>query len=971
MADEAFELKSTREIPLLGITAETYEHRVTGATHYHLAADNSENAFMVAFRTVPEDSTGVAHILEHTALCGSERFPVRDPFFLMIRRSLNTFMNAFTGSDYTGYPFASQNRKDFYNLLDVYLDAVFFPLLDPLDFAQEGHRIEFENPEDPQSALTYKGIVFNEMKGDMSSPVSTLYEELSAALFPGNTYHYNSGGDPAEIPNLTHEQLVAFHRSHYHPSNAMFLTFGDIPARELQARIEETALHRFERSSDSINVDLETRLRRPVEKKARYAIPEDEETAGKTHVVLAWLLGENTDLEMLMKCRLLSDVLLSTSASPLRKVLETTELASAPSPMCGLETQEREMSFVCGVEGTDEQHAGDIEQLVLSTLAQVVEEGIPQPQLSACLHQIELHQREVGGDGYPYGLQLLLTCLPGAIHRGDPVSLLEMDQVLARLRDDIEDPGFIPSLITELLLDNNHRVTLTMVPDRQLDQERQATEHAVLSGLQAELSDDDAGKIVADARLLRERQESEDDLTLLPQVGLEDVELAKTPQEPSRRVDGLTVFKTGTNGLVYHQVVSPLPVLATDQWPLLPIYTTLLPEIGSANRGYLETQHLQHLKTGGLSAFTTFRTDVDSPDCVQAAFIVSSRALNRNLEAMLDLVSDTRMRPNFKERQRIRELITQLRIRREASLTDAGHDLAMSAAAACIRPVPSLMYQLVGFEGINALKSLDDRIADDDGLDQLLESLAQIQKTISDMGHQKLAICDAESEERVITTLLSSLAPETTDTTLTVLTRDRSPFQQWGGIPQDQAWTTSTQVNFCASAFPTVAESHADGAALAVLAGVLRNGFLHGAIREKGGAYGGGASHDGANGIFRFYSYRDPNLMATFDAFQESVRWLRQRPPTFDQVEEAILGLVSSLDAPGSPAGECRQAFHQQLYGRDDAHRTRQRESLLSVTQDDVQRVAETYLHGQPCRAVLTSEGNVAELPEGFETFSI
>ena len=281
------------------------------------------------------------------------------------------------------------------------------------------------------------------------------------------------------------------------------------------------------------------------------------------------------------------------------------------------------------------------------------------------------------------------------------------------------------------------------------------------------------------------------------------------------------------------------------------------------------------------------------------------------------------------------------------------------------------MYHLVGFEGINALKSLDDRIADDDGLDQLLESLAQIQKTISDMGHQKLAICDAESEERVITTLLSSLAPETTDTTLTVLTRDRSPFQQWGGIPQDQAWTTSTQVNFCASAFPTVAESHADGAALAVLAGVLRNGFLHGAIREKGGAYGGGASHDGANGIFRFYSYRDPNLMATFDAFQESVRWLRQRPPTFDQVEEAILGLVSSLDAPGSPAGECRQAFHQQLYGRDDAHRTRQRESLLSVTQDDVQRVAETYLHGQPFRAVLTSEGNVAELPEGFETFSI
>ena len=970
MTHSAFELKDTREIPLLGILAETYEHRKTGASHYHLCADNSENAFMVAFRTVPKDSTGVAHILEHTALCGSERFPVRDPFFLMIRRSLNTFMNAFTGSDYTGYPFATQNRKDFYNLLGVYLDAVFFPTLDPLDFAQEGHRIEFENADDTQSSLTYKGVVFNEMKGEMSSPISTLYEELSSALFPENTYHFNSGGDPAEIPNLTHDQLVDFHRSHYHPSNAMFLTFGDIPANELQARFESMALHRFERSPRTVQVDLETRLRKPVHKRARYAIPEEEETDAKTHVVLAWLLGENTDLDMLMKCRLLADVLLSTSASPLRRALETTELASAPSPLCGLESQEREMSFVCGVEGTDVQHVGAIEDLILSTLQQVADEGVPQPQLAACLHQIELHQREVGGDGYPYGLQLLLTCLPGAIHRGDPVSLLEMDHVLAGLRHEIEDPSFIPSLIRELLLENNHRVTLTMEPDTGLHEEKNAREQAVLSAIQADLSDREAEDIVVSARYLRERQETEDDLSLLPSVGLQDVELAKAPPEPSRRENGLTVFRTGTNGLVYHQVVSPLPRLTAKQWPLLPIFTSLLPEIGSAERGYLETQHLQHLNTGGLSAFTTFRADVRSPDQVLAAFTVGSRALVSNLSSMLTLVSETRSQPNFHERQRIRELIRQLRTRREASLTEAGHDLAMTAAAAAIRPVPMLMYQLVGFQGIRLLKELDDGLSDDANLDQLIETLREINSSVQTTGCQQLGICDAASENGVILAL-SSIDHVAVDDSITVLKSPESPFRDWRAGPSDQAWLTSTQVNFCASVFPTVAESHKDGAALAVLAGVLRNGFLHGALREKGGAYGGGATHDAANGVFRFYSYRDPNLMKSFDAFEDSIKWLEHQPPSFKQVEESILGLVSGLDAPGSPAGECRQAFVQTLYGRDAEHMALQRDRLLSVTQDDVIRVSATYLKGIPTRAVLTSERHVAELSSSFSTFSV
>ena len=246
MTHPAFETIRNHDIPSLNIQLQEYRHRVTGARHTHLASNDSNNVFLVAFLTVPQDSTGVAHILEHTALCGSQRYPVRDPFFMMIRRSLNTFMNAFTSSDWTAYPFASQNRKDFNNLLDVYLDAAFFPRLEALDFAQEGHRLELADPDDPQSPLLFKGVVFNEMKGAMSSPVSRLAQELQTQLFPTNTYHYNSGGEPVDIPNLTHEQLKAFHSRHYHPSNAVFMTYGDIPAAEHQNHFDDRVLSQFQ-----------------------------------------------------------------------------------------------------------------------------------------------------------------------------------------------------------------------------------------------------------------------------------------------------------------------------------------------------------------------------------------------------------------------------------------------------------------------------------------------------------------------------------------------------------------------------------------------------------------------------------------------------------------------------------------------------------------------------------------------------
>jgi len=332
----AFEHLRTAHIDALSLDVSEYRHKVTGARHLHLGADDDNNAFLVAFLTVPRDSTGVAHILEHTSLCGSERFPVRDPFFMMIRRSLNTFMNAFTASDWTAYPFASRNVKDFDNLLSIYLDAVFFPKLDPLDFAQEGHRVEFAQTGDRSSDLVYKGVVYNEMKGAMSSPLSALHQSLQAALFPTITYHYNSGGDPEHIPDLSYDDLKAFHARHYHPCNAIFMTYGDLPAIHHQQHFDSLALNRFEAQDIDLRVTDENRYPRPLEVQDHYATDEEDPSA-KTYVVLGWLLGPSTDPVQTLEAELLSGVVLGDSASPLRRALETSPLGSAPAPICGFD----------------------------------------------------------------------------------------------------------------------------------------------------------------------------------------------------------------------------------------------------------------------------------------------------------------------------------------------------------------------------------------------------------------------------------------------------------------------------------------------------------------------------------------------------------------------------------------------------------------------------------------------------------
>lgn len=961
---EAFAWQRSEYIASLNIVIEEYLHKKTGAVHYHLASDNPENVFLVAFRTVPMDSTGVAHILEHTALCGSKHYPVRDPFFMMIRRSLNTFMNAFTSSDWTAYPFASKNRKDFNNLLSVYLDAAFFSRLDELDFAQEGHRIEFAKEDDPNTELQYKGVVFNEMKGAMSSTNSVLWQTLSKYLFPTTTYHYNSGGEPEHIPDLSYQQLVHFYKTHYHPSNAVFMTFGDIPAIEHHRQFEALALSEFDKLDIHIAVQDEKRYPAPVRVEEHYSA--DDAEGNKTHVVVGWLLGRSTDLSDLFKAQLLSSVLLDNSASPLLRVLETSELGSAPSPMCGLEDSNREMTFMAGLEGCGADSTKEVENLVLDTLNMIAEQGIEQDQVEAALHQLELNQREISGDSYPYGLQLILTGLSTALHRGDPIKLLNMDPVLAELRELIKDESFIPGLVRELLLQNPHRVTVTLQPDTEIAARKIAAEKQKLLSIQKQLSDAQKQKLVEQAKALSERQAKEDDPTLLPKVGLEDV--PATISVPERITTSLpdsslpvSFYAQGTNGLSYQQVIFPLPQLDADLLAVLPLYTSCLPEFGIGEKDYSEVQTWQAQISGGLNCFTSIRSTVNDEQQNQSVLSFSSKSLARNHGALSELLYETIHSVRFDESQRLKEIVDQICARKESSITGQGHSLAMNLASSRMSPVANLLHRYAGLQGIKYLKSLRDELGEQDAREKLLADFARLHKKILAASPQFLLIGEPGSDSALLTDVAGQWSGESVTATSTL---SLDPIRE----QTREAWTTTTQVNFCAKAYATVPSGHEDNARLHVLAAYLRNGFLHQAIRERGGAYGGGAGQDANSASFRFFSYRDPRLQDTLNDFDKAIDWIVSGKQPAHQLEEAILSVIATMDKSTSPAGEAKQAFYNELFGRTLEQRMNFRRQVLATSVADLRAVASRYL--QPEQASIGIITNKEAL-EGLQTSGI
>jgi Zn-dependent M16 (insulinase) family peptidase len=954
-----FNLQEQKNIPLLDVNAQIYNESEFNCKHIHLESNSNEKVFMVAFRTIPEDSTGVAHILEHTALCGSKKYPVRDPFFMMIRRSLNTFMNAFTSSDWTAYPFATLNKKDFNNLLGVYLDSAFFPNLDNLDFAQEGHRLEFQDKNNPDSEIEIKGVVYNEMKGAMSSITSQLWHGMSKHLYSSSTYKHNSGGDPESIIDLTHEDLVNFHQKHYHPSNATFFTFGNLDPLEIQSYIKENVLGNFSPSDEVVAVKNEERLESPKVVSDFYnPQPGDE---NNHHIVLSWLLNESHNPVQLLETYLMSNILLDNSASPLRKVLEGTKLGKSPSPLTGLEADQKELVFAAGLEGVDSNKSKEVEALIMDCLKKLIEDGVPKDLIDSSLHQLEIRQREITGSGMPFGLQIMLTCLPACIHNDNPLKVLDLDSAFDTIKNNLKTDNYIENLIDRSLIKNNHRLTYSLIPDTELNKKNEEKIQNKVFEIKKNFSLDDKKNLIKLANDLENRQNSIDDPEVLPKVTKEDIPKKRNYASPIAFAENESTnyfYKSGTNGIVYHSMIFPCEALDENELKIASLFSNTLTDIGLGKDGYENIQKYQSSITGGISAsFITLPNKTD--DTFKLALKVSSKSLEGNESFMQDLILRTVEESNFDETKRIEELLEFISSDNEKSIIQNGHILSMSNAASQISGIASTNDLTSGLRFIHNTNQLSKSICKHDKLLKYLELLRSINSKISNTPSHLFTASALNKVDLNLNFTIKQNANQYKNQNLVNL--QSNPI----------GWITGSQVCFCAEAFPTVDFRHEDAPALTVLGTILRNGYLHSAIREKGGAYGAGASQDSNNKVFKFFSYRDPKCTETFNEFKKSREWSIKNI-TEEQLEEGVLGVISSIDKPLSPFGEAISDFMSSLDHKTQDERLSFRSKVKECNLADLAMVSEKYLFNESKRSAIAGQNYETELKDlGFEIKNI
>jgi presequence protease len=915
------------------------EHERTGARHIHIECSDDNNGFAVFFPTAPKDSTGVAHILEHVVLAGSQRYPVRDPFFSMTRRSLATFMNAFTSADSTVYLFSSRNVKDFRNLLDVYLDATFFPRLSEDSFKQEGIRFEFEDPLDVKSGLRYKGVVFNEMKGALASPQAAVQNAVGKALFPDLTYAYISGGDPEDIPSLTWDQLRKFHAVHYHPSNAYFYTYGNQPLAETLEVIERNALSRFQRIEVDTTIPPVKRFAKPVAAVEPYPITAGQDNGKKSQALVAWVTVPSGDSFRVLAMNVLSDVLLANAGSPLRKALIDSGLGTAMADGSGFQNDYRESVFGAGLKDIASTDAGKVQQVVLDTLDRLAREGVDGSQVDAAIHRLEFEKRERSNAGFPYALKLLFGSVPAYYYGGDPYSSLNFDADLEHLEKARKEGRFFENLIEAELLDNPHRALLTIEPDPELEERQRRKELDRLAAVEAGLDDSDKARIVAEAQRLKAEQEAKQDLSALPTLELSDIPM-KFEIVPSRDATvgtaSMEFFPQPTNGVTYLDIRTDFSALSADEKDLLPLFSRALTQSGAAGQDYVQIASRIAATTGGIGASPQVQSRATTEEYLQS-FMLSGRALDRNLKPFVELLTDLIARLEI-DPKRLKEVIAESATRLESSIANLGFQFAILRAHSRLSSEGAINDRLQGIGMLHVMRDLAR--LDDAEVGELIEKLnAMRTRLFTRDSIQVVVTCEESMIETVRDLLAGLLSNLPVGSAGSGRAEKPEPLE---GAPE--ARTAPLPVAFNVRIFKTVRYTHPDAPVLLVLANYLRDTFLHRELREKGGAYGGFAQASTGSGTFYFGSYRDPNIIRTYDVYDQAVTWVTKGEIESEALKEAILGACGDVDPLESPDIKGRREATNRLTGFTLEERERFKQRLLEVKADDLRRVAQAYL---------------------------
>ena len=941
-----FDLLREETIAELNTRARIWRHANTGAQLLSLENDDENKVFGISFRTPPADSTGLPHILEHVVLAGSEKYPLKDPFFELVKGSLATFVNAMTFPDKTIYPAASTNLQDFYNLLEVYVDAVFHPLLSPEKLAQEGWHYELESAGEP---LSYKGVVFNEMKGAYSSPESLLGRYGQQAVFPDNTYGFDSGGDPAAIPDLTYEQFRHFYATYYHPSNALIFFYGDDDPEE-RLRLMDGYLSGVTAIETNSEVALQPAFAAPRQQRFSYgAAPEDgaDGEPSKTFVDVNWLLPEADDPVLVMALKVLGHALLDTPASPLRKALLDSGLGE--DAFGGLSTQTRQMTFSAGMKGVDPADVDRVEPLILETLAELSRNGFDPEMLEASINTIEFALRENNTGSYPRGLALLMRSLSTWNHGGDPLVPLAYEAPLETVKQTLEVlPDLFETLIDRHLLDNTHRVTVILEPDTDLNRRLEEEERARLDQARAEMDDAEVQSVIDKTSLLRELQNQADPpevLAKLPSLKRADLDPthksiplaveylgeAQSAVEDDSRRPRLISHDLFTNGIVYMDVGLDLHALPAELLPYLDLFGQALLEMGTEDEDYVKLSQRIGRTTGGIST-NTFLAPVRESNATAAYLMIHGKATTARAPELLAIVQDVLLKPKFDNRERFRQIVLEAKAGAEAQLAPAGHSVAASRLRAHFHPAYRLGELVGGVENLFFVRRLAERIDSDwPGVLADLEAIRQV--LVSRAG--LIANVTLDEANR------SAFAPMLADF---IGRLPAGTFEPAGwnldALPRHEGLSFPAQVNYVGKGANIYDLGYKLDGSIAAINNLLRTGYLLQKIRIQGGAYGAFCSFSSHSGVYTYLSYRDPNLTATLGHYDDTAAFLRGLELSDDELTRAIIGAIGSLDAYQLPDAKGYTSLVRYLTGETDEHLQQYRDELLSTTTADFHALA-------------------------------
>ena len=960
---DAYEVLERRIISDLNSEGILLKHKKTGARVSLLLNDDENKVFYIGFRTPPEDSTGVAHILEHSVLCGSKNYPVKDPFIELAKGSLNTFLNAMTYPDKTVYPVASCNEKDFKNLVNVYLDAVFYPNIYKEDkiFRQEGWHFEMEDEEDD---LSLNGVVYNEMKGAFSSPDDVVEREIMNSLYPDNTYGLESGGDPDVIPALTYENFLAFHGRYYHPSNSYIYLYGDMDPAEYLSLLDEKYLNDFEMLSIDSTIKQQQPFETRKEMTKEYSVMEDEEIEENTYLTYNISVGNSLDKELYVAMDVLDYVLCSAPGAPVKQAL--LDAGIGKDVYSSLETGIYQPYFSIIAKNADADQKEDFVTIIEDTFIKLTENGIDKKALRAAVSYFEFKYREADFGSYPRGLILGLNALDSWLYdENAPFMHIEANDTYKALRDKI-DTNYYEGLIERWMITNPHKAILTVKPSRGLTTRKDAALFEKLQEYKNSLSKEAVSKIVEDTKALRAYQEepsSRDALETIPLLAREDMKkeaAAYVNEELLVEDTTLLVHDIFTNGIAYLNLVFDLGKVPAELFPYVGILKSVLSMVDTANYSYGELFNEINIHTGGIRFVINTYTNAKDMDRYSIKLEMKAKALYENRDKAIELMKEILLTSDFTDGKRLREIVAEAKSRMQATMTSAGHSLAAIRALAGFSPTAEVSQQLNGIPQYRLLEDLDSHF--EAKKDELIEKL------------QKLVVCIFRPENLLVDYTGTKEGLHGINEQIVCLKKElyTTAVAVESYVPDckisKEGYMTAGQIQYVCRAGNYVKKGLPYTGALKVLKVMMGYEYLWNQVRVKGGAYGCMCNF-AKNGDAYFVSYRDPNLEKTIEVYEQAAEYIRSYEADERSITQFIIGAISEMDIPMTPMTKGAYSLGGYLTGLSMEKIQQERDELLATNEEvlrGLSRYVEAFM-GYDCLCVVGNGDKIKEQRDLFE----